>query len=221
MRQNTVGCIPSLAGLCWPLDGSGAELPSRSEERVRYCFQFPSLVHYRFHPHSLPYAVLYLSGQFQVRSQTQAIQYSKPAFQNKRLLLSFFATGIEGLLLPNPGSPSRKSHIRLFDFNLPLSRPGQSASSSEDLLGPARFSHYLKSLSYIIWIRAFPLRSSACRSKVIGEAAGGKSLFITPLSPEPPGKTLGLQSADECLPSYPLPLGSISRACLSMNPIYG
>lgn len=50
------------AGLCWPLDGSGAELPSRSEERVRYCFQFPSLVHYRFHPHSLPYAVLYLSG---------------------------------------------------------------------------------------------------------------------------------------------------------------
>ncbi|CAI8585610.1 unnamed protein product [Vicia faba] len=112
----------------------------------------------------------------------------------------------EGLLLPNPGSPSRKSHLRLFDFNLPLSRPGQSASSSEDLLGPARFSHYPKSLSYLIWIRAFTLRSSACRSKVIGEAAGGKYLFITPLSPEPPGNNLGLQSADECLPSYPFPI---------------
>ncbi|CAI8606354.1 unnamed protein product [Vicia faba] len=103
-------------------------------------------------------------------------------------------------------SPSRKSHLRLFDFNLPLSRPGQSASLSEDLLGPARFSHYPKSLSYLIWIRAFTLRSSACRSKVIGEAAGGKYLFITPLSPEPPGNNLGLQSADECLPSYPFPI---------------
>ncbi|CAI8617321.1 unnamed protein product [Vicia faba] len=112
----------------------------------------------------------------------------------------------KGLLLPNPGSPSRKSHLRLFDFNLPLSRPGQTASSSEDLLGPTRSSHYPKSLSYLIWIKEFTLRSSACRSKVIGEAAGGKHLFITPLSPEPPRKNLGLQSADECLPSYPFPI---------------
>ncbi|KAK1591983.1 hypothetical protein Q3G72_017146 [Acer saccharum] len=88
----------------------------------------------------------------------------------------------------------------------------QSASSSEDLLGPARFSHYLKSVSSRIWIWAFPLRSSACRSKVIGE--GGKSLFITPLSPEPPGKTLGLQSADEGISRGLFDFNGFEKTCL-------
>ncbi|PNX88980.1 hypothetical protein L195_g045095, partial [Trifolium pratense] len=110
------------AGLCWPLDGSGAELPSRSEERVR------------------------------------------------------------GTATSESGKSFSKESSKAFRLQLAFKPAGQSASSSEDLLGPARFSHYQKSLSYIIWIRAFPLRSSACRSKVIGEA----KLLVGNLYSSPP-----------------------------------
>lgn len=49
---------------------------------------------------------------------------------------------------------------------------------------------------------------------MIGEAAGGKSLFITPLSPEPPGKTLGLQSADEGISRGLFYFNGFEKTCL-------